>query len=85
MILIPGGREVQAALLHPTVEIGGGDLVGHVEGGVVGDEESDGRVFVRDAVRRQVAVERQVVGRETRVAQFVGVLYCSTTVPPFSA
>ena len=47
-------------------------LLGTLKAGCVGDEERDWCVFVRDAVGGQVAVEREVVGREAGIAQVVG-------------
>src|SRR5690242_1074379 len=55
--LIPFIWEIQAALLHPAVEICCSDAIWTVQHRVIGCQEGDGRFFVRDAVARNVKLD----------------------------
>src|SRR5690625_197920 len=63
VLLGPLLGEVEAALLHPVVEVGRAQLVRNVHERVLGHEELDGRVRVGDAGEQRDAAQFDLVGR----------------------
>jgi hypothetical protein len=81
---VPFAGEIEAALLHPAVEVGRDDAVGDGEGRMPGDEERDGRLLVGHAEVRQVARELELVRGELRRPDPVRRVVLLDDVPPAS-